>query len=120
MVATGGSSHAREGRPGGKSPTPALATRRLVESWLAKHGARIERAIELGCPEAVKALVASGVGLSAISVHGLREPRARLARLKVAGMRLRRPIYLARHKGKHVSPVMEAFLRDAKPALTGD
>ena len=39
------------------------------------------------------------------------------ARLKVAGMRLRRPIYLARHKGKHVSPVMEAFLDEARPAL---
>jgi DNA-binding transcriptional LysR family regulator len=94
------------------------ATRRLVETWLSRQGVRIEKAIELDCPEAVKALVAAGVGLSAISVHGLRGvPRARLARLRVAGMRLRRPIHLVRHADKHVSPVMEAFLGDALPAL---
>ncbi len=94
------------------------ATRRLVESWLGKRGVRIERAIELGCPEAVKALVAAGVGISAISVHGLPgRSRLRLVRLKVSGMRLRRPIYLVRHADKHVSPVMEAFLKHALPAL---
>ena len=94
------------------------ATRRLVESWLGKRGVRIERAIELGCPEAVKALVAAGVGISAISVHGLSDrSRLRLARLKVSGMRLKRPIYLVRHRDKHVSPVMEAFLEHALPAL---
>ena len=94
------------------------ATRRLVEEWLAERGVRIERAIELGCPEAVKALVAARVGISAISIHGLREPsRARFARLPVARLRLRRPIYLVRHRDKHVSPVMEAFLRHATPAL---
>lgn len=93
------------------------ATRRLVESWLGKRGVRIERAIELGCPEAVKALVGSGVGISAISVNGLRDARSRLVRLPVEGMRLRRPVYLVRHMDKHVSPVMEAFLADAKAAL---
>jgi DNA-binding transcriptional LysR family regulator len=94
------------------------ATRRLVEAWLAERGVRIERTIELGCPETVKALVAGGVGISAISIHGLRErSRGRLARLPVAGLRLRRPIYLVRHADKHVSPVMEAFLGDALPAL---
>jgi DNA-binding transcriptional LysR family regulator len=95
-------------------------TRRLVEGWLAKRRVRIERTIELGCPEAVKSLVAAGVGVSAISVHGLKEqPRARLVRLPVAGMRLLRPIYLVRHRDKHVSPVMEAFLRYGMPALAG-
>jgi DNA-binding transcriptional LysR family regulator len=94
------------------------ATRGLVEAWFAKRGVRIEKAIELGCPEAVKALVAAGVGIAAISVHGLAaEPRARFVRLPVAGMRLRRPIYLVHHADKHFSPVMEAFLRDAVPAL---
>jgi DNA-binding transcriptional LysR family regulator len=94
------------------------ATRSLVEEWLAREGIHMSKTIELGCPEAVKALVAAGVGMSAISIHGLREePRARLARLRIARMRLLRPIFLARHADKHVSPVMEAFLRDALPAL---
>ncbi len=94
------------------------ATRRLVEGWLSERGVRIGRTIELGCPEAVKALVAAGVGMSAISIHGLADdPRRRFVRLPVARMLLRRPIYLVRHEDKHVSPVMDAFLNAARPAL---
>ena len=100
------------------------ATRQLFEAWLASQGGRLERVLELGCPEAVKALVAAGVGISFTSVHGLRvhtgAARGRLRRLAVAGLSLRRPIYLVRHRDKHVSPTMAAFLGVLRPALSAD
>lgn len=91
---------------------PGSATRKLFESWLTAHGGKIGRAIELKSPEAVKALVAAGVGFSFMSIHGLQADLAqqRLTRLPVTGLRLERPIYLARHASKHLSPAMRAFI----------
>jgi DNA-binding transcriptional LysR family regulator len=88
------------------------ATREVFEAWLSRHGAKMRKAIELGCPEVVKALVAAGLGVSFISIHGLigEVPRKRFRRIPVTGLRLRRPIYLVRHASKHDSPTMEAFL----------
>ncbi len=88
------------------------ATRRLIENWLASEGGRIGQSIELHSPEAVKILVAAGLGFSFMSMHGLsREFREkRLKRIRLTGLSLKRPIYLVRHEKKHDSPVMEAFL----------
>jgi DNA-binding transcriptional LysR family regulator len=97
------------------------ATRQLFESWLAQHGGQPGRAIELHSPEAVKALVAAGVGFSFMSVHGLEEDfrRQRLRKLNLSGLRLKRPIYLIRHADKHDSPVMEAFLDIVREVFPG-
>jgi DNA-binding transcriptional LysR family regulator len=72
-----------------------------------------------GRPEVCKALVRAGIGLSFLSLHGLRsEFRAgRLVRVPVTGLSLKRPIFLARHSGKRNSPVMESFLRIVERAL---
>ena len=95
------------------------ATRRLFEHWLSSRKATIREAIELTCPETCKALVRAGIGLSFMSVHGLRsEFRAkRLVRIPVTGMPLKRPIFLARHSEKRNSPVMETFLQIVERAL---
>jgi LysR family transcriptional regulator, low CO2-responsive transcriptional regulator len=95
------------------------ATRRLFEDWLSSRKAAIRKSIELDCPEACKALVRAGIGLSFMSVHGLRsEFRAgRLMRVPVTGLSLNRPIFLARHSDKRKSPAMEAFLRVVESAL---
>jgi DNA-binding transcriptional LysR family regulator len=100
------------------------ATRQLFEAWLLSQGGRIERSVELGCPETVKGIVAQGIGVSFLSVHGLAVggKRLRLRRLPVAGLDLERPIYLVRHRDKHVSPAMAAFveaLRSGLPVETG-
>jgi DNA-binding transcriptional LysR family regulator len=89
------------------------ATRQLVEERIAREGMKIDQAISLGCPEGVKAVVAGGVGISFLSIHGLREDfkRGRLRQVKVRGFKLKRPIYRVSHVGKHASPVVEAFLR---------
>jgi DNA-binding transcriptional LysR family regulator len=95
------------------------ATRRLFEDWLSSRRGAIRKTIELGCPEACKALVRAGIGLSFMSIHGLRsEFRARrLVRVPVTGLSLKRPIFLARHSEKHNSPVMETFLQIIESAL---
>jgi DNA-binding transcriptional LysR family regulator len=95
------------------------ATRGLFEHWLSSRKGTIRKAIELGCPETCKALVQAGIGISFMSVHGLRsEFRAkRLVRIPVTGMSLKRPIFLARHSEKRNSPVMETFLQIVESAL---
>ncbi|MEE9294335.1 MAG: LysR substrate-binding domain-containing protein, partial [Phycisphaerae bacterium] len=88
------------------------ATRQRFESWLAKAGGTLGSIIELQGPEAVKALVAAGVGISFMSIHGLKREirRRQFKKLPVTGLRLERPIVLVRHADKHTSPVMETFL----------
>ena len=95
------------------------ATRRIFEDWLSSRKGAIRKAIELGCPEACKALVRAGIGISFMSVHGLRsELRAKhLVKVPVTGMSLKRPIFLARHSEKRNSPVMESFLATVESAL---
>lgn len=88
------------------------ATRQLFEEWLSSRKVALRKVIELSCPEACKALVRSGVGLSFLSVHGLRADfRAKhLVRIPVRGFSLFRPISLARHADKRDTPAMETFL----------
>ena len=95
------------------------ATRRLFEEWLTARGTRLGRSIELRCPEAVKVLVAAGIGYSAISAFAITsELRAgRLVQLVLKDLVLRRPIYLVHHREKHNSPVMREFLSLARAEL---
>ncbi len=95
------------------------ATRLLFEDWLSSRKGVIRKSIELTCPETCKALVRAGIGISFMSVHGLRsEIRARyLVKIPVTGMSLKRPIFLARHSEKRNSPAMESFLAIVESAL---
>lgn len=87
------------------------ATRSLFDEWLVKAGCRLPRTIELACPEGIRALATSGVGLSYMSVHALREGvrQRRLAILNIEGLNLRRTIWAIRHVDKRPSPSMQAF-----------
>lgn len=95
------------------------ATRRHFEDWLSSQGGTIRNAIELSCPEACKTLVRAGIGISFMSVHGLQyEIRGKsLMKIPVSGMSLKRPIFLARHSDKRISPVMGSFLSIVESAL---
>jgi len=88
------------------------ATRKLFDEWLEDLGAALGPCIELPCPEAIKLLVAAGLGLSFTSIHGLDQDmdRARFKVLPIHGAGLRRTIYIARHADKHISPAMGSFL----------
>ena len=95
------------------------ATRLLFEDWLLSRKGAIRKSIELTCPETCKALVRAGIGISFMSVHGLRaEIRVKyLVKIPVTEMSLKRPIYLAKHSDKRNSPVMESFLAIVEIAL---
>jgi len=95
------------------------ATRLLFEDWLLSRKGAIRKSIELTCPETCKALVRAGIGISFMSVYGLRsEIRAKyLVKIPVTEMSLKRPIFLARHSEKRNSPVMESFLAIVEIAL---
>lgn len=95
------------------------ATRLLFEDWLSSRKGAIRKSIELTCPEACKALVRAGIGISFMSVHGLRsEIRAKLlVKIPITGMSLKRPIFLAKHSDKRISPVMDTFLAIVEIAL---
>lgn len=88
------------------------ATGQLFKSWLLSSGARIGRTIELGCPEAIKTIVAAGLGVGCLSRFGLRDDlsRKRLVVLRVSGSRLCRPLSSIRHSKKVISPALRAFL----------
>ena len=88
------------------------ATRQLFERWMNKASVSLQETIELSSPEAIKALVRAGVGISFMSIYALKEDlrRGHLARLKVSGLRLTRPIYAVRHPDKHMSPAIRNFL----------
>ncbi len=87
------------------------ATRMLFEAWLERAGGKFDKTVEVRGAEDVKVLVEAGLGISFLSVHGLAREleEGRLARLRLTGLPLRRPIYLVRHADKRVSPVMAAF-----------
>jgi DNA-binding transcriptional LysR family regulator len=88
------------------------ATGRIFRSWLLAGGGRITRTIELGCPEAVKTIVAAGLGVGCLSRFGLRDEfsRRELAVLQTSGARLSRTLSTIRHAKKHPSPSLRAFL----------
>jgi DNA-binding transcriptional LysR family regulator len=88
------------------------ATGRSFKSWLLAGGGRIGRTIELGCPEAVKTIVAAGLGVGCLSRFGLRDELSRreLVVLQVSGARLTRPLSTIRHGSKQPSPSVGNFL----------
>lgn len=94
------------------------ATRAAVETWLAKAGGTMGPVIELGCPEAVKAVAAAGVGLAFGSRRGLAAGigQGRLRPLRVPGLPVWRPLAMVRHRDKHVTPVLAAAMAMARAA----
>lgn len=97
------------------------ATRRLFTGWLLSAGGRIGRSIELGCPEAVKAVVAAGLGVGCLSRLGLRDAPSRkgFAALPIAAPRLSRSLTIVRHPRKRLSAVHQAFVGFVRAASAG-
>lgn len=95
------------------------ATRELFEAWLAGQGIAARRSTETASPEAVRTLVAAGLGLGYMSRLALEEDyeRGRLARLGIAGLNLRRSIHMVRHRDKRVSPALAEFIKEAGRTL---
>jgi DNA-binding transcriptional LysR family regulator len=67
--------------------------------------------MELGSNEALKQVVAAGLGLAVVSAHTVVQEleTGRLVILGVEGFPIRREWYLVHRKGKRLSPVAKAF-----------
>jgi DNA-binding transcriptional LysR family regulator len=92
------------------------STRRMAEEWLAAARAHPRRTIELGCPEAIKAVVASGIGVGFISALGLQgEFRWQsIVALNTPRKDLRRPLWILRHAKKRLTPALSLLMDIAK------
>ena len=91
---------------------PGSGTRDVIEAALARKGLRIAPIMSLGSTEAVKNAVASGLGVALVSrlTAALELNAGRLAELKLADLRIRRPLHLIRLSGKQPSPAVRAFI----------
>jgi DNA-binding transcriptional LysR family regulator len=90
---------------------PGSGTRAVEERTLARLKLPFRVAMALGSTEAIKRVVADGVGLAIISrlaVHAECDAGT-LAVLPVAGLRIQRPLHLVRRNGRRDSPALQAF-----------
>jgi DNA-binding transcriptional LysR family regulator len=99
---------------------PGSGTRAVEEQALARLKLSVQIAMALGSTEAIKRVVAQGVGLAIVSrLAVLAECDAKaLALLPVAGLHIERPLHLVRRKGRRDGPALQAFCGILKEWLT--
>jgi DNA-binding transcriptional LysR family regulator len=87
-------------------------TRRMIEAALLDMGVSLEVAMEIDSQEAIKNLVASGLGLSILPYETVRGEieRGTLARSRVKGLSIERSIGLIMPQKRHVTAAARAFL----------
>lgn len=90
---------------------PGSGTRAVVEQAFFEHGTRPRELMALGSTEAIKRIVAAGVGYAVISRLAVRDELAdgRLARLRIPGLTVRRPLHLIRLQSRSAPPALAAF-----------
>src|SRR5262249_35449334 len=90
---------------------PGSGTRAVEERALARLKLPVRVALALGSTEAIKRVVAEGVGLAIVSRLAVRAECApgRLAGLPVAGLHIERPLYMVRRTGRRDGPALQAF-----------
>jgi DNA-binding transcriptional LysR family regulator len=103
---------------------PGSGTRMVEERALARLKLPVRVALALGSTEAIKRVVAEGVGLAIVSRLAVHTecPAGTLAVLPVAGLRIERPLHLVRRKGRRDGPALQAFcgvLRERTAAQFG-
>jgi DNA-binding transcriptional LysR family regulator len=90
---------------------PGSGTRAVEERALARLKLPVRVVMALGSTEAIKRVVAEGVGLAIVSrlaVHAECATGA-LVVLPVAGLPIERPLHLVRRKGRRDGPALQAF-----------
>jgi DNA-binding transcriptional LysR family regulator len=104
---------------------PGSGTRAVEERALARLKLPVRAAMALGSTEAIKRVVAEGVGLAIVSRLSVKAECAAgtLAVLPVAGLRIERPLYVVRRRGRRDGPALQAFcavLRESTAAQFGE
>lgn len=87
-------------------------TRMAIERFFKEHGVALKVRMELGSNEAIKQIVASGMGIAGLSQHALiwEAPMGEIALLDVQGFPLDWHWYVGYPAGKQLSVVARAFL----------
>ena len=90
---------------------PGSGTREVEARALARLKLPVRVVMALGSTEAIKRVVAEGVGLAIVSrlAVGAECTAGTLAVLPVAGLRIERPLHLVRRKGRRDGPALQAF-----------
>ena len=90
---------------------PGSGTRAVEERALGRLKLPLRGVMALGSTEAIKRVVAAGVGLAIVSRLSVRAECAAgtLAVLPVAGLHIERPLHLVRRKGRRDGPALQAF-----------
>lgn len=92
---------------------PGSGTREASDRWLIPHLAQMQVELELGSNEAVKRVVAAGVGLGCLSRVAVSEAIAEgwLVELATTLPPMQRTLSIVRHRAKKLGAAAEAFLR---------
>jgi DNA-binding transcriptional LysR family regulator len=90
---------------------PGSGTRAVEERALARLKLPVQVVMALGSTEAIKRVVAEGVGLAIVSRLAVAAECAAgtLAVLPVAGLHIDRPLHLVRRQGRRDGPAVQAF-----------
>jgi DNA-binding transcriptional LysR family regulator len=92
---------------------PGSGTRMAGDAHFARHRFQPRMRFELGSNEAIKQVVAEGLGLGVISVHAMAADPAdeALAVLKVADFPIHSNWWVIHPRGKRLSPIASVFLQ---------
>ena len=92
---------------------PGSGTRAVMEQVLATHGVVPRSAMTLASTEAIKRMVAAGMGYAFVSALAVStEVQAGLLTIvPIKGLRIRRPLHRLELKGSWTSPAVTAFLQ---------
>lgn len=88
-------------------------TREATDRWLLEHLGQLHVEFELGSTEAIKRLVASGVGLGCLSRHAVAQALEQgwLAEVRTRLPAARRRLAIVTHRDKQLGTSAQAFLR---------
>jgi DNA-binding transcriptional LysR family regulator len=89
---------------------PGSATRMMFEAWLSGQGIGLSNTMQIESNEVIRLSVASGLGVSVVSEHTLKEGRESLAVLPVAGFPLESHWYLVTRKDRRLSAAALQFI----------
>lgn len=96
-------------------------SRQRLDRQLARHGIRERNvAMELRHPEAVKAVVAGGLGVALLPRSAVRSElkRGELRELEIDGLRLGLPVYLAQRSDKELSQAQRDLIDEIRAYVT--
>ena len=91
---------------------PGSGTRLAAENFFESHGIKLKARMELGSNEAVKQIVAGGLGVAVLSSSTLRAELSsgEIVILDVKGFPLNRKWYMVYPVGKHLTPASKVFM----------